>query len=253
MKLLSEIWIVARHSVRVALRNPMTIIVGLLQPITWMLLFAPLLNNLPTTAGFAPGQAINSFTPGMLVMLAPITSLFSGIGLVVELREGVLDRLRVTPVSRLAVVLGKATRDLVVLLLQGILLLLVAWAMGLSVSLIGIVGALGLMLIVGLLMISCSYGFALMLRDENAVASISNVLLLPLLLLSGLILPLEFAPGWMQRVADLNPLAYTVDAMRALFAGQFSNGAILNGFLVTAVLAALGLFWATRSFHRALA
>ncbi|GIV95396.1 MAG: transport permease protein [Herpetosiphonaceae bacterium] len=253
MKLLREIWIIFIHSLRVALRNPMTIIVGLLQPVTWLLLFAPLLKNLPATAAFSPEEAINIFTPGMLVMLAPITSLFSGIGLVVELRNGVLDRLRVTPVSRLAVVLGKALRDLVVLLLQGVLLVAVAWTMGLRIHLAGILVGLGLMMIVGLLMISCSYAFALILRNENAVASIANVLLLPLLLLSGLILPLELAPRWMQIAADFNPLAYTVEAMRALFTGRFDDTVILNGFLLTTALAVFSLFWATRSFRRALA
>jgi ABC-2 type transport system permease protein len=253
MKVLRETLIIGLHSLRVALRNPLTIIVGLLQPITWMLLFAPLLKNLPTTEAFSASAAINIFTPGMLVMLAPITSLFSGIGLVTELRGGVLDRLRVTPASRLAIILGKAGRDLVVLLLQGLILVLIAWMMGLHIYPLGMLVAFILLLIVGLLMVSCSYAFALSLRDENAVASISNVLLLPLLLLSGLILPLELAPGWMKTLASLNPLAYTVAAMRSLFAGQINDGAIIQGFAVTAGLALLALFWATRSFRRSFA
>lgn len=253
MKTLRELILVGRHSLKIALRNPMTIIVGLLQPITWMLLFAPLLKNLPPTAGLQSGTAIAVFTPGMLVMLAPITSLFSGIGLVTELRGGVLERLRVTPASRLAILLGKAVRDLVVLLLQGLILIGIAWLMGLEIHWLGLLAALGLLLIVGLLMVACSYGLALTLRNENAVASISNVLLLPLLLLSGLILPLALAPGWMQTVASVNPLAYTVAAMRELFAGALTAPAVWQGFLVTGALALLALFWATRAFRRALA
>jgi ABC-2 type transport system permease protein len=253
MKVLRETWIVFIHSLRVALRNPMTIIVGLLQPITWLLLFAPLLKNLPSTAAFSSAEAINIFTPGMLVMLAPITALFSGIGLVVELRGGVLERLRVTPSSRLAIVLGKALRDLVVLFLQGILLILVAWIMGLRLHFVGMAIGIVLMLIVGLLMVAASYATALTVQNENVVAAISNTLLLPLLLLSGLILPLELAPRWMQVAATVNPLAYTVEAMRKLFVGQITNDAVLQGFLVTTILAGLALFWATRSFRRALA
>lgn len=253
MQVVRETRLVFLHSLRIALRNPMTIIVGLLQPITWLLLFAPLLKNLPATAAFSSEEAINMFTPGMLVMLAPITALFSGIGLVVELRGGVLERLRVTPCSRLAIILGKALRDLVVLLLQGIVLILVAWLMGLHLHLAGMAIGIGLMLLVGLLMISSSYATALTLQDENLVASISNTLLLPLLLLSGLILPLELAPDWMQLAAAINPLAYTVEAMRLLFVGHVADAAVLQGFLVTVVLAGLALLWATRSFRRALA
>lgn len=252
MRLLHETNIVYLHSLRIALKNPMTIIVGLLQPITWLLLFTPLLKNLPGAVSFSSEEAINMFTPGMLVMLAPITALFSGIGLVVELRGGILERLRVTPTNRLAIILGKAFRDLSVVFLQGLVLIFVSWLLGLDIHLLGIGIAFVLLLIVGLLMISFSYTMALILRDENAVASISNTLILPLLLLSGLILPLELAPRWMRFIALFNPLAYSVEAMRALFAGNFDDVMVVQGFVITTSLTVIGLYLATRSFHRAM-
>lgn len=253
MKLLRDTWLLFTHNLVIALRNPMIIIVGLMQPITWLLLFAPLLNQLPIGASGASGDAINQFTPGMLMMLIPVGSLFAGIGLIAELRGGLIERMRVTPVSRLALVLGRALRDLLILLLQAIVLLVVASMLGLRANLGGMVVALGMMMLVGLLMVSCSYAIALALKNENAVASIANSLLLPLLLLSGVFLPLTLAPQWLQTLASFNPLSHAVDALHALFQGSFTDASVIYGFAMIGVLAIGALTWAAQSFRRATA
>jgi ABC-2 type transport system permease protein len=253
VKLFRDTWLLFAHNLMIALRNPMIIIVGLMQPIMWLLLFAPLLNSLPFTPGALEGDAINQFTPGMLMMLIPTGSLFAGIGLIAELRGGLIERMRVTPVNRLALVLGRALRDLLVLLLQAIILLIVAWFLGLRANIAGMAVALGMMMLVGLLMVSSSYAIALALKNENAVASIANMLLLPLLLLSGVFLPLTLAPRWLQTLASINPLSHAVDALRALFQGSFTDASVIYGFSMMTVLAAVALIWAAQSFRRATA
>jgi ABC-2 type transport system permease protein len=253
VKLVRDTLLLFVHNLTISLRNPMIIIIGLMQPITWLFLFAPLLNTLPLTPEAAAGDSINVFTPGMLMMLVPLGSMFAGIGLIAELRMGLIERMRVTPVNRLALVLGRALRDLLILLVQSIILIFVAWLMGLQANLIGLVASLGMMMLVGLLMVSCSYAMALALKNENAVASISNALLLPLILLSGVILPLTLAPRWLQMIAAFNPLAYAVDALRSLFQGNFTDLSVVYGFTMITVLAGLALFWAAQSFRRATA
>jgi len=86
---------------------------------------------------------------------------------IADLRAGVIERLRVTPVSRLAMPLGRALRDVVVLLVQSILLVLVAWPLGLTADLGGVAIALGLLILMGLLMASCSYALALALKTQE--------------------------------------------------------------------------------------
>jgi ABC-2 type transport system permease protein len=78
-------------------------------------------------------------------------------------------------------------------------------------------------------------------------------LTLPLLLLSGVLLPLTLAPDWLRAVAALNPLSYAVDAARALLNGDLASADVWQGFAVLAPLAALAMWWAARSFRRALA
>src|SRR5262245_29829233 len=85
-------------NLRTTLRNPVWVIVGLFQPICYLLLFAPLLNSLAGVSGFPGGGALTVFTPGLLVMTALFSVSFAGFGVIAALRAGVIERLRVTPV-----------------------------------------------------------------------------------------------------------------------------------------------------------
>ena len=73
---------------------------------------------------------------------------------------------------------------------------------------------------------------------------------MPLLLLSGVLLPMSLAPNWLRHLSQINPLTHVVDATRALFRGDFANGDVLWGIVVTIALAALLAAWGTRTFQR---
>lgn len=253
MKLLRDTWLLFGRSMTATLRNPVWIILGLFQPVCYMLLFAPLLNNLADAPGFPRGGALTVFTPGLLILLAMFGAAFVGFDLIADLRYGIIERLRVTPVSRLALLLGRALRDVVTLLVQSLLLLIVAWLLGLRASLVGVALMFGMIILIGLLMSSCSYAVALAFKDENALASSLNFIMQPLLLLSGILLPLSLAPAVIRDIARANPFSYAVDAARALFNGSLGDNAVPVGFVVIAVLALLAIYWAARSFRGALA
>ena len=74
-----------------------------------------------------------------------------------------------------------------------------------------------------------------------------------LLLLSVVLLPLSLAPQWLRAIADVNPLAYAVDAARALFNNHLGDASVLRGVLIMAVLAVIAVVIAARSFGRAVA
>lgn len=253
MKVIRDTWLLFARSMKATLRNPAWVILGLFQPICYMLLFAPLLNNLVNAPGFPRGGALKVFTPGLLILLAMFGAAFVGFDLLSELRYGVIERLRVTPVSRLALLLGRALRDVMTLIVQSLLLLIMAWLMGLRASLGGVALMFVMIVLIGLLMSSFSYAIALAFKDENALSATLNFIILPLLLLSGILLPLSLAPSIIRDIARANPFSYAVDASRALFNGNPGAGAVPVGFIVMAVLALLTLFWAVRSFRRALA
>jgi ABC-2 type transport system permease protein len=253
MKLLRDTSLLFSRRLKATLREPVWVAINLFAPLCYLALFAPLLGNLSGTPSIPSGGALEVFAPGMLVLLGLFGAAFAGFGLVNELRTGLVERLRVTPASRLALLLGPVLVDVVVLLVQALLLVGAAFLFGLRVSPVGLAMALAMLTLMGLLLASCSYALALALRNENALASTLQFLTLPLLLLSGVLLPLTLAPDWLRAVAALNPLSYAVDAARALLDGDLASADVWQGFAVLAPLAALAMWWAARSFRRALA
>jgi ABC-2 type transport system permease protein len=253
MKLIRDTQLVFGRSLKVSLRNPVWLILGLFQPILYLLLFAPLLDGLAGAPGFTGDNALNIFTPGLLIMMALFGSSFVGFGLIEDLRSGVVERLRVTPVSRLSLLLGMVARDIVVLLVQSALLIAVATLMGLRADLVGIVLVFGLMGLIGLTLAPVSYAIALAVKDEGALAASLNTITMPLMLLSGIILPMALAPQIIRTLARFNPFAHAVDAARALVNGDLSSAVIVTGFGFVAALALLAVMWAVRAFRQATA
>src|SRR5207253_3970305 len=142
------------------------------------------------------------------------------------LRNGVIERLRVTPINRFALLLGRALRDILVLMIQAALLIVLALPFGLNIHPVGILLMLALLALLGLMMTPVSYAVALWLGNEDSFAPLIFTVSLPLLLLSGVLLPLTFAPSWLRLIAAANPLAYAVDAARAIFNNHLSDPSI---------------------------
>jgi len=254
MKTIRDTWLIFERSVQLTLRNPAWLLIGVIQPLFFLALFGPLLQPLAGAPGFPTGSSpMNIFVPGLLIQLGLFGTAFVGFGLIAEVRYGVIERLRVTPISRLALLLGRALRDTVVLLVQAVLLVLCAIPFGLQVNILGLLVVLGLLVLLGLLFVSISYTLALWLRSEDALAPLLNTVTLPLLLLSGVLLPLSLAPGWLRAIAAVNPLSYTVDAARALFNEHLGDPSIPLALLILAVLAVVALVGASRSFSRSTA
>ena len=108
MKILRNTWLVFQRNLGLTLGNPAWTVIGLIQPILYLLLFAPLLKSIVRTPGFPSGGAYNIFVPGLLIQLGLFGTAFVGFTLIAELRYGLVERLQVTPVSRFALLLGRA-------------------------------------------------------------------------------------------------------------------------------------------------
>jgi ABC-2 type transport system permease protein len=253
MKIIHDTQLLFVRSMKVSLRNPVWVILGLFQPILYLLLFAPLLDGLAGAPGFTGDNALNIFSPGLLIMMALFGSSFVGFGVIEDLRSGVVERLRVTPASRLSLLLGMVMRDIVVLLVQSTLLVVVATMMGLRADPVGLLLVFGLMGLIGLTLAPVSYAIALIVKDEGALAASINTLVVPLMLLSGIMLPLTLAPKIIREIARFNPFSHTVFAARALVNGDLGNHEILIGFVFLMVMAIVAVTWAVRSFRQAIA
>src|ERR1700682_582005 len=190
MKLARDTGLGFGRSFGVFIRSPAWVALGVVQPVIYLVLFAPLLEPISKLQGFGQGGAYNVFVPGLLVQLGLFGAAGVGFSLIGELRAGVIERLRVTPVSRVALLLGRALRDIVSITVQSLILILLALPFGLSVNSLGVVVVLALIALIGLFTASISYAVALAVSDEGVYASIVFTASLPILLLSGVLLPL---------------------------------------------------------------
>nr|WP_296063709.1 ABC transporter permease [uncultured Actinoplanes sp.] len=248
MKLLRDTSLIFQRQMLLLLRNPVWILVGVFQPVMYLLLFAPLLK--PALGVSSNAAAYEIFVPGLLVLLAIFGGLFQGFGLIAELRAGVIERSRVTPVSRLALLLGRSLRDVVSLIAQAVIITLLALVFDLRVFIGNLLLAFLMLALISLMTSALSYGVALLVKSEDALAPLMNTVAQPVLLLSGILLPLTFAPGWLQGVADWNPFSWAVNGTRALFRGDLGAPDVWQGLVIMAVLAVLAVFWAAREFAR---
>lgn len=253
MKILRDTGLLFRRKMMETLRNPIYIIMSLLTPVLYLFLFSPLLKNLTNIPGFASGDVMNVFVPGLLVIVAFLNGLFVGYNMIDEVRNGVVERFRVTPTSRFALLAGRVLRDLANTLVIVNFFALIAVPFGFKIH---IVGYLLFMIILSLVLITTSsFGNALglILKDEDRLSPIVQGINLPILLLSGMLLPMELAPKWLQYIAHFNPAYYAVEAGRLLASGQIFEVKVAEAFLFLGLLAILTVTWATRVFSKAIA
>ena len=241
-----------RRKLMETLRQPVWLISGITTPLLYLALFAPLLNSLAGGPGFPAGHVLDVFVPGVLVLIAFGAGMGAGWPIIWELDSGVIERLRVTPASRLALLAGTVIRDVVMFLVPGIVVLAIATAAGFHAHLAGLVVLLVLLSLLTAACSATSSALGLVLRQIGSLAAVVTGVQLPLTLLSGILLPLSLGPTWLRVLGHLNPMYYAVQAARDLSAGTIGSAAVGLGFLVTGAAAALALWWGTRAYQHAM-
>ena len=251
MRILRDTALMYQRKLLETLRAPAWIVVGLTAPLLYLVLFAPLLHNFVGGPGFPTANVLDVFVPGILALMAFSAGTGAGWIVIHELDTGVIERFRVTPVSRLAMLMGTVLRDVTMFVLPAILVIVVAIPFGYHPSWPAIPLLLLLLCLVTAATSATSSALGLTLREIGPLAAIVTGLTLPLTLLSGVLLPLSLAPIWMQTLAYANPLYYAVEASRALSAGDFDGTIVFQAWAVLFALVLVVLTWATRTYQRA--
>lgn len=249
MRLFYEIKLLLKRHLKKTLRTPWWLIIGLMQPILYLVLYMPLLRNVGNAQVLPLSKITQIFVPGMLVIMA-MGTLFAGFSFIPEIREGLIARWLVTPVSRLAILLSMILDRLINLSMQIVILLIIALILGLRTNVEGIVLSLFIVILIGIAMSSLSYIISISTRSEDALATITNTIFLPIMLLSGIMLPISLAPQWLKTAAHFNPFYYAVEASRSLFLGDFKNPIIGQGIITMAILSIITTWLAVRSLRK---
>lgn len=240
------------REILLTLRDPFTLIFSLLQPLVFLGLFAPLLTGTFGGAGMSTADTLQWFVPGVIVMISLFGTSMTGSNLLYELMTGSYERVLATPLDRSSILVGRALKEFAPLVVQGLLIAVLCLPFGFRFNPLDALAALALLGIFGIGIGALSYALGLASKNREWLFwGVQQALIFPLLILSGMMLPLESGPGWMQVAARFNPLTYIVEAERALFAGDRGDVVVLWGVLAALVTCAVGLFVGIRTIRRA--
>jgi ABC-2 type transport system permease protein len=243
-----DTWNVLTRELKPVVRDPFTLIFSLVQPLVFLGLFAPLLIG---SSGQPVGETLQWFVPGVLVMVVLLGTGATGSNLQYEMMTGSHERTLVAPLSRSSLLVGRALKEIAPIVVQAVIIVLIALPFGFTVDAAGMMVGLALLAVFGVGLGSLSYTLALKTKDREWLFwGVQQTLIFPLLILSGMLLPLDAGPAWMQAISAVNPVNWVVQAERALFAGDFGSITVLWGWIAALVLAALGLWAGVRAIRK---
>jgi ABC-2 type transport system permease protein len=250
--LLRDTFIVAARELRPVRRDPFSVLFGLIQPLIFLALFGPLLvGSMGGQTQVFGGNVWQWFVPAILVQVALFGTSTVGANLLFEFQTGAHERLLVTPLSRSSLLIGRSAKEMVPLAAQAVVIVAVMTPFSFDLHPVGALIGLALLAVFGVGLGSLSYALALAVRKQDWMFwVVQQTLIFPLMLLSGLLLPLENGPGWMQLIARFNPLTYLVEAERALFAGQLATSGVAWGSMAAVATAVGGLAIGIRGMQR---
>ncbi len=200
-------------------RRPSTLIAGIVQPLMWLVLFGALFQNAPQGMmgnDLSYGQFLGA---GVIVFTAFAGALNAGLPVMFDREFGFLNRLLVAPLaSRYSIVAASAIYIVALSLLQTAAIIGVSALMGAglpSITGLGVIALIILLLVLGVTALSLGFSFALPGHIE--LIAVIFVINLPLLFASTALAPLAFMPQWLQIIACLNPLTYAIEPIRYLY------------------------------------
>ncbi|NYE56805.1 ABC transporter permease [Carboxydothermus ferrireducens] len=196
-------------------REKIRIITSLVQPAIWLFVMGGGMG-----AAFTGPGGVNYRTfifPGIVGMTVLFSAIFSSISIVWDREFGFLKEVLVSPASRESIVLGKALGGATTAVIQGMIILIFAPAVGINLSFSMVVKAFVTMYFIALTMAAFGIVIAARMQSMQGFQFVTNFIVMPLFFLSGAIYPLKGIPGWLATLAAIDPLAYGIDLLKHVF------------------------------------
>lgn len=252
MSFLADSYYLFIRSMKKLIRNPILVFFSLFQPVIFLVLFTQLFSKFGQLLG--PGVSYTVFATAGIVLQNAFSSAFqSGTAVVDDIKSGFLTKMLATPVNRSAILFGRILTDVVRVVAQTIIILVLAYALGVYPA-TGIGGYALIIFTVGFFSLAWSgISLALGLKTKSAetVFGIAGFLTFPLLFMSTALVGQFVMPTWMQNVSSYNPISFAVNAIRNLVTGcspdlkscsiGYDWGTILQAYGVIALIAVVTL------------
>lgn len=229
---------VSGRAVRSIARDPETTIPALVIPVFMYIMTVGALEDF---AESIPGLDYRAFQLPVAVLFA-VTGISRATTVVADIQSGYFDRLVMTPVNRLALLLGLMVADFVLVVALTIPVIIMGFIAGVGFE-TGIAGILAFMFLAGIWgLIFSGFPYAIAFKTGNAAAvNISFLLFFPFLFMTSLFVPQEEMTGWLSTAADYNPVTYLLAALRSLIYGGWDARAVLNGIIAIAAVGVLSI------------
>jgi ABC-2 type transport system permease protein len=252
MTAIAQSYFMTQRHARQLLRQPWFVMMTLIQPVIWLLLFGSLFRSVTEIPGFASaGTYLDYLVPGIIVMTALMGSGWSGMGVIEDIDRGLLDRFLAGPTHRSSLIVGRIGYEAIALVIQGLIMGGLAWLLGARFAggPVGFAVLLGVALLVAFAFASLSCATALALRQRESVIGVNTMLTLPLTFLSAAFIPLALAPDWIEVAAAFNPINWAIEAGREALLLSPDWSVVLPRIGGLAVVVLLSVALATRAFR----
>jgi len=255
-RLVSESLAIYGRNLKKLVRIPMMLFFSLFQPMLWLLLFTQIFKKLGQFPQFQQ-QGYSSylmfFAPSVLTMTVLTSAFQSGMGMVADLEQGMLDKFLISPIHRSSVLVGKVLADASRMVMQGTLVLVVAVLMGARPK-TGVAGVLVMLFTAacfGIVWAGLSNIVALRTKNSEMTMMIGILLTFPLLFMSTAMMPSGLLPGWLKTVGKFNPVTYVINTTRDFMNFGYSWMEFGKAIGVIVLVGAFTLTGATRAFKKA--
>ncbi len=244
--MIADTWHLFNKYMIITMRMPLWTLFTLIQPLIWLIIFGQLFGRFVQAENY-----MDFMVPGILIMTVLFGSSWSGVSLLREISAGTVDKMLVSPVSRVAIVLSRVMHSAVQVIAQALIILVVAWLMGSTITMNPFYLLLGMLIVflLGIGFAAISNGFAITLQREEPLVMIGNLMTLPLMFFSSALVPKQFMPDWIQYISVINPITYAVEGVRAVLVAPVDFGAYAMGLGIMAVFAGATLTWAVLAFN----
>ncbi len=205
------------RQLRALARQPAYLVISLIQPVIWLFLFGSLFRKIVELPGFGTSSYLDYLVPGVVIMSALSTSMWSGMTVLEEIDRGVMDRFLVLPLHRSAIINASVVMQSLMTTVQSLIIVALGWAAGAHYA-GGVAGVLVLIaasVLIAVVFSAFSNTVGMLARQRETIIGINTFLLLPLTFLSSAFIVTALMPHWMRNVADGNPVNWALEAGRA--------------------------------------
>jgi ABC-2 type transport system permease protein len=251
MKLARDTWLTFQYEVSQLVHNPVNIAISLMQPITYLVFFTPFLKSVMGASTY--GDAYRIYVPSLFAAMGLFSGLFAGFALIAAIRAGVIARFRVTPLSRVGLLLGRELMYVLLIGFQAVVVAVVALIFGLRLPPANFLLALVLLALMVLIGVSISYAMAIFVPNVNVLVNVTNGVTEPIALLAGVLIPLSVAPLWVRDIALWNPFAWGANGMRQIFLGHLGAQVVWEAGVILTAVAVVAVLVSSRAFSREIA